>query len=607
MTLRTEDVKNNSTPVSTWTGAPFVVEFRKDKKNLKPYFGFDWVDVDENEDITETVNGVSVTKKNPHFGKIIKHHGINILDNGWSSNSSFCEYKLNPASNDYDEIKGDGNIAIRRAIYSGDFKIYSHNNDKLHTSTGWVSLPDVNTDVNLLMKIKTKGKIDNNNPSHMFFKISQGLKLTIDGKVFDQSTTADAFEIKKKDDVKIKLKYDGNLAKDALLDIKIYNRPPDNSKENPVIIGELKVYAQNKIDYEVVIWPTLDISKYINKDKTKEQESIDETIAGLKLDNGKLTELNETLQKIFMQAGINMTAQYANDYLLYDIKNSNYAKYRDGNNGIKHSEGGNFFTSVYYDFLKYVQNIKDSTDPFNVPSVNGVKVKDPLNFPHNFKGTHLFIVDRSCVQMIYSDNKNPLVTQLPGSNTNQGYAIVGQTVCLLFKNTKDEFGIYAHEIGHTLGCRHTFKDSGSDGAEKDLVNKDKQIATLKYYAVENDINEKANFTIFLSNNSAEKKKYDDAIKNEQSTDRDVRSKADSDKNNVYATYYDSKHLNDPDVNRYIREKKELFQSLEIVLYTQSMTYSRDYSTANVMDYATSQDDFFKWQWLMLRKIVQDRK
>lgn len=628
MTLIFNDAKENNQQSKeiAWSGAPFVVEFTRDKDNKIPYFGFDWIELD-NQLSNETSN-------NPQYGKAIKHHGIDGNSTVYIKNNSSTKFShlLNEKSNEYDEIVNE--MTKFSNFLNKEFTTCTYNN--LHTSIQWVSLPNVNTDINLLMRVRASddAKISADSPSQLFFKIPEGIKITINGTVFDSSTTETKYEIKsKKDVVPIKLKYEGNFEVNQLykfFEVKVYHVNPNKEDSKLAIIGGLKIQANTVINYPVMIWPSIDKSKY---NKIEDEEN---AVTSLKLSADELVKLNEKLQQTFQQAGINMTVEYAPGYITYDIKiydstrdeeeeKDRKDKYQDGGGKIRSKVSGFFFNRVIADLERFIYGNKP--EGFNIVTEDG--------FPSDFKGSHLLITDRD--SWYYSpppiENRNNTgsvaTVNLGGgpsgtTTINGGYAHLGSKFCMLFKNAKTSYGIYAHEIGHTLGCAHTFMD-GNSSKKDDLDRKDRSIRSSKYYATVGQDDEK--FNAYLEKNPNEKQKLEkaksdfelatdkrsvanseyDSAKNDSEKEiaRNKSRAADLERNEasireeeVYAEYYNKMYLQDESVIKAENDKKELLNACEKILYIMGQTSASN--TSNVMDYYSNHDDFYKWQWLMLR-------
>lgn len=625
MTLIFKDANENNQQSKeiTWTGAPFVVEFTRDKDNKHPYFGYDWIELNN-----ESSNG---TNTSPQYGRPIKHHGIDGNDKVFLENkeSSKFTHLLNEDSKEYDDILND--MSKFSNLLKKEFTTYSYNN--LYTSVQWISLPDVNTDINLLMKVRASvdAKISAESPSQLFFKIPEGVKITINDAIFDSTTTETKYEVtSKKNDIPIKIKYEGIFKTNQLyklLDVKVYNLNPNKEEPRLSVIGGLKIQANTKIDYPVMIWPTIDKSKY---SKIEDEEK---AANSLKLNTEELKKLSEKLQQTFQQAGINMTVEYAPGYITYDIKKYDSTredegrkeKYEEGGGKIRSTVSGSFFNRIITDLKKSFNG--NEPDGFRLVAMDG--------FPRDFRGSHLLITDRDslyyCPPPIENRNSagSASTVNLGGGSSgtttiNGGYAHLGSKYCMLFKNAKTSYGIYAHEISHTLGCAHTFMD-GNSSRKEDLGKKDRNIRIAKYYATFGQDNEK--FNAYLDRNPNEKQKLEKANNDfELATDR--RTVADNEYNNaenddekeiarkksraasnerdevsvrieeIYADYYDNMLFQLESVIEVEDKKKDLFRACEKVLYIMGQTSTG--KTSNVMDYNSGHDDFFKWQWIMLR-------
>ncbi|MFV0346097.1 MAG: hypothetical protein ACK5IQ_07615 [Bacteroidales bacterium] len=144
--------------------------------------------------------------------------------------------------------------------------------------------------------------------------------------------------------------------------------------------------------------------------------------------------------------------------------------------------------------------------------------------------TVLFLTDLETVNL---PTGNAITNRLEGLATMEG------NICMVFNNSKSDAGIYAHEIGHTLHCRHTFLDNDSLALSEEIANLNRKLKIE-----ENDFKEDNKNTTTIDNIAFYKKKISD-------------------------------------------------KSREIILFESK-------STANIMDYSTSKDSWFSWQWMILR-------
>lgn len=383
-----------------------------------------------------------------------------------------------------------------------------------------------------------------------------------------------------------------------------------SKQDNNSRIGRINIHVFTIIDYKVLIFPVIDISKHKTKD------DMDTAAKDLQLNDTQIQELNTELNKRYQQDGINIIAEKADVYVEYNTKNKKYKPYKGWRN-VKYENSGTFFSLLEEDFENYKNTICIRKTPNNEKAENDVKVSDPSKYPCNFLGTTVLLMDRNSEKINVPENRSVIGGNKGSTDKAQGWAYPGFPNCLLFKNSKTDYGIFVHEIGHTLGCIHTFMDSKKEGATSDpasvaaLKKSQKQINSTKYqYVIDLDRTDKPKeFMDYLKNNPDQKKKYDKIMAEKDNEEK--RKIREAKRLEIYADFYDAnpnlfklKQGETDYVSLYTKNKREKFDTLEKVLYTQGATYIRSFSTANVMDYADTEDDFFKWQCLMIRSTVK---
>lgn len=578
------DTMNNSgggspSPVSEWPSIQFVIDFRRkpgDSSKIPPHFGFDWTDINKD-------------------GKITKHHDIPVSEVEYVINdysTIFSKYKLGDHKEMLEAfyVKIDGtNAEMIEKAYQSMFVFHSitcKDTSKLYTTNAYLSLPNYDTSVELIMKIREdETDPDRKYPSKIYFKVPQGFKIEVgtEGKLFHDFTRDIEFEVKSNADIPIKIT---NYAKVLRMEpIIVYNNKSDKDYKT---IGELYVLVNRKKEYPIKLW------NLINSNACKKTSDFEKAKNNLSLSATEITNLNQKLKEVFNQIGVDIKLDNAVGVLSYD--ESKLKEYIPSNK-IKANSGFDFFNVIVDDFERSIE--KNNKEPILV-----VKEGD---LPQELTSSYLFIPDMEI--MGKSDG-----TMLGGAGIINRYGII------IFKNNMKNFGVYAHEIAHTLGALHTFYEDDIIDLSN-LSNNFEQMMIRKYKFIINNIDKKQDlddaFKSYLDTHADEKKNYDDIKAREaergKKTDLDVNEKEQEEKDNsekgdIYFRFYQWNEAKgnpaiydtDADIKTISNNFTTLLDSIPPVLYRQSKANNA------VMDYGADYVDFFIWEWIKMGYIYRTR-
>lgn len=210
-------------------------------------------------------------------------------------------------------------------------------------------------------------------------------------------------------------------ATEAVEKVEINVKNP--SKE---VIGSLGVYARAQRSLNIYLWAAVENPK---ERKTKTQ--IEEAAKKVLYNNDERKKLKEQLDRVFHQAGVDMIL-CEGGVISYDPESDGYKALVSAGNIESEEKGRDFFKQL----KKMFPILKEQ------PGIN------------------LILADARCEYKIPSSDATPL------SGSLSGLGDIGNKYCIIFNQSRNDYGTCAHEIGHTLGLIHSFYDAGADEAIK---------------------------------------------------------------------------------------------------------------------------------------------
>lgn len=547
---------------SPFLNNPFVVEFRvnEDTKKLDTddSTGFDWVEVDPKQDDKEKVI------------KIKKHRDIDI--------ESCCEGIVDLRTFNFRKFSSQSTTTSDQAtledVYDtlGDkslFDVHTAEGMRLNFSMSVMTLSGEAGKTRNLQMVFALGTVSGKRqwPVPIYWRVGDGLKVTVSDQTYNYISRGDEaqLEINSADKIQLQISCEKDIPNEKELFIKIYA-----DVENNNLIGLLKVLIYPVLPYQVLVCPLVDVSLGDTSKCAKKAKTLCKTF--------QVTKFNEQLKKYFAQAGINATATLFNGFATYDSKDANFGdainadgKISDGDSFLQHIEKQIPFTS------------NNNVILYKIDSDGNPK---PINWIS--QGSIVFLLDRESGQ------------------STSGIGNIGQHCTMIYKEVvaiQPSGGYYpacCHEIGHNLGCLHTFT---IDDARNKENKTSRQIIATNIEKTKHTLNaDKATVCWNMEGYNT----Y--ANENELS---------DSDKykpENV-ANYYDnefskSKEFKNPDeatkqlidnVNQANEDYMSTQSSMPVVFYTKGATH-------NLMDYGLDENwvpnCLFVWQWKTVRLYAQ---
>lgn len=293
-----------------------------------------------------------------------------------------------------------------------------------------------------------------------------------------------------------------------------------------------------------------------------------------------ILKLRTKMEELYSQVGIVFDyrpAQITDPVLTYDPASEEYREF--------FNSSGNLIPESAFGFVNRIYDRHET----------GFK---------NFRGISIVITDFDC--------KSEMVN---GSQLNiQGVAVINTNACFIIKNSHKEYGIYAHEVGHTLNCIHTFHDGSivtqldkylEKRERMDRIIEESRIAIKesKLEAIRNN----ESFWVETDDENLTLNDWDIFL--EGTGQREAYDREESNgvlnEENYLEQYYDwkleqgiSDNMNREDIERhngYIEFAKDW--GFEPFLYDKD-------STKNVLDYNLEHKYFFKWQWKIIRESIR---
>lgn len=508
-----------------------TVKFRCPKEDVETCH-FDWIDVDK-------------------AGKVSKHHGIKINQ---------CTHVL--VGEEYENVRGN-NVD---EILKGEFPIYEIKDDdkSLYDAKSWMAVRKPSTGeirIEMEMILNPFEKVNKKNRAFLSIKLPAGITMTInDADSTDECN--DPSELKlSKDKYKVTFCIGSGVSEES--EITVYNSGNEN------IAGALGVFAFEELQYNVVVMPLVDKAVMdMNKKLGVLRTQVD------------IDKLNKETGKYFINLGIKLHFMLSEDseYLTYDSAILPYKQCIDEQGRIKpdNANSEDFTAKKFFKFItEDIDNVKKTKVVFE-----------------KHKGSQLWLTDRESTdkKIEKPSNQNQISFSSGGTvtHTTEGYAQIGETVFTLFKGQYNDSGTCAHELGHNLGCYHTFDD---DSFFKREIKSEKYIQELKGQHIQSEIidsQKKERFESYLNGEYTMSLKYDkegfEAYYNLEITEQ----------YRIAALYYDQTGQKDENVQHRVNKRR----GDEKILYAQA-------ETKNIMDYSNNKDYFFKWQWLMMRSWAKE--
>ncbi|WP_294481559.1 hypothetical protein [uncultured Bacteroides sp.] len=530
VTSKTENIGGSA--VFTVANHLCTVKFRCPKEDVGTCH-FDWIDIDK-------------------AGKVSKHHGIKINQ---------CTHVL--VGEKYENVRGNN----ADEILKGEFPVYEIKDDdkSLYDAKSWMAVrkPSIQQlRIEMDMILNPFEKVNKKNRAFLSIKLPTGITMTInDADSTDECN--DPSELKlSKDKYKVTFCISSGVSEES--EITVYNSGNKN------IVGALGVFAFEELQYNVVVMPLVDKAVIdVNKNLRVLRNQVN------------INKLNKETDKYFINLGIKLHFMLSEDseYLTYDSTILPYKQCIDEQGRIKPDNT--------------VVNDNTAKEFFEAVINNSENVEKTKVISQNHKGSQLLLTDRECTDKVIENpsNQNQISFSSGGTvtHTTEGYAQIGKTMFTLFKGQYNEAETCAHELGHNLGCHHTFKDNSFDDK---LIYSEKYIQKFKgqYIQLETADNstKKEEFESYLNKQHTMSQQYDKegfkAYYKLESTEQ----------YRIAALYYDQTGQQDKATQHRINQRK----GDEKILYVQA-------KTNNIMDYSDNKECFFKWQWLMMRTWAKE--
>lgn len=526
VTSKTENIGGST--VFTVANHLCTVKFRCPKEDVG-ICHFDWIDIDK-------------------AGKVSKHHGIKINQ---------CTHVL--VGEEYENVRGN-NVD---EILKGEFPIYEIKDDdkSLYDAKSWMAVRKPSTGeirIELEMILNPFEKVNKKNRAFLSIKLPAGITMTInDSDSTDECN--DPSELKlSKDKYKVTFCISSGVSEES--EITVYNSGNEN------IAGALGIFAFEELQYNVVVMPLVDKAVMdVNKKLGVLRNQVD------------IDKLNKETGKYFINLGIKLHFMLSEDteYLTYDSKLNPYDKCIDKDGRIKPDNA--VVKKEDFTLLKFFMSVKENSE-------NVTKIK---NISQNHKGSLLLLTDRECTDKVIekSSSKNQISFSSGGTvtHTTEGYAGIDDTIITVFKGQYNDSETCAHELGHNLGCCHTFMD-------KNLLEK-------VIYSEEYIQKFKGEYIQLETSEPTKKKEFESYLNKEHKMSQHYEKKEftayygleTSEQYRIAAIYYDRTGQQDKETEIRVNQRK----GDEKVIYSQ-------FETKNIMDYSNDKKYFFKWQWLMMR-------
>lgn len=529
VTSKTENIGGNA--VFTVANHLCTVKFKCSKENVE-ICHFDWIDVNK-------------------AGKVSKHHGINI---------DKCTNVL--VGKEYEEANAEN---IDKTL-KGEFPVYEIKDDdkSLYDAKSWMAVRKPSTEeirVEMEMILNPFEKVNKNNRAFLSIKLPAGITMIFnDADSTDECN--DPSELKlSKDKYKVTFCISSEVSEES--EITVYNYGNEN------IAGALGVFAFEELQYNVVVMPLVDKA---TSDMNKKITSIRKQV--------NINALNEKVSKYFTNLGITLHFMLSEDseYLTYDSTIPKYKQCMDEHGRIKPDNANpddytakNFFESV----TKDAENVEKTKVIFN-----------------KHKGSQLWLTDTEATDRVIGKSSDPNQISFSSGGTvthiTEGYAQIGETIFTLFKGQHNESETCAHELGHNLGCCHTFKD---DSFSKKEIHSEEYIQQFKGEYIQSetiDSQKKERFESYLNEQHRMSQDYDkEGFNAYYNLERDEQYR-------IAALYYDQTGQQDKHTQHRINQRR----GDEKILYVQA-------GTKNIMDYSNNKEYFFKWQWVMMRTWAKE--
>lgn len=524
VTSKTENIGGSA--VFTVANHLCTVKFRCPKEDVGTCH-FDWIDVDK-------------------AGKVSKHHGININQ---------CTHVL--VGEEYKEAKAENIDKTLKA----EFPVYEIKDDdkSLYDAKSWMAVRKPSTEelrVEMEMILNPFEKVNKKNRAFLSINLPEGITMIFnDADSTDECN--DPSELKlSKDKYKVTLCIAVGVSEES--EIEVYNSGNKNR------VGALGVFAFEELQYNVVVIPLVDKAA---SDMNKKLTSIRKQV--------RINTLNEEVGRFFTNLGINLHFMLSEDteYLTYDSTISKYKQCIDEQGRIKpDNENPDDFTAK--NFFEFV-----TKDAENIEKTKAISKKH--------KGSQLWLTDKESTDKIIvkSSNQNQISFSSGGTvtHTTEGYAELENTIFTLFKGQYNDFETCAHELGHNLGCYHTFKDRSYFNKN---IHSEKYIQEFKGQYIQSetvDSTKKEKFESYLNIEYKMSLDYDkEGFNAYYNLEEDEQYR-------IAAKYYDETGQQDKETEIRVNQRR----GDEKVIYAQ-------FETKNIMDYSNNKKYFFKWQWLMLR-------
>lgn len=541
---RIVDALNEVLEVATWTESPepfFVVRFEKSDNTD----GFDWVEL----------NG---------SGKIISHHGIGLTHATHFADNESASF-----------IKKDSKNANRvQENLAKEFNVYSVTQDTntKYTSQQWLHFPSLNTDVNL--KLKVSG---DDLGSNITFDLPTGIQMSYntEGDIYENIASCSPIPVK--NNLKLRIRATSAIGESTII--------VRDMCEN--YIGELGVFAYDKKKINVKLWTIIsdpngktDADKLLKRGNELMLKNERDPITK-EYTTKELINLKDDLKRIYAPYNIDFNITTAAKHITYDPKaavfKSGEKKLLDGDLSVNFDNVNLFFDEI--------------------------EKQNKASFEKGF--IHVIIAQFDC------ENRSSKVL---------GFGQIGGNLTLIFNTARIDYGVYAHEIGHNFNLRHSFQDKSSNGSLSELEDNTATTIVAKDNAVMDILDKEYKLpedsTTVLSVD--EQEKYEEIrkirvieikdVNDEKLTDEEKKKLEESRSTSkerrayrmkIHEKYYDAKIGNNKEVDNLIDNRREIYNGVDKVLYTEK-------GTENVMDYTGIYNFFVKWQWKIIREAVNKK-